>query len=166
MPWYKLTALRRNRCKRVGNKGGKAGKSRIQPWSQEWGLSWKGLPTFGTGECALRHEERLNGGRLCLLLAANATSVSMAPRLRYFPWLKLEEKHSNLASRKSPANNHHGQLQRKKPWMHIGHAVFPQPISAQALEKMKGRESWCWTLIDSTLPEVSGYDCGCSECAA
>jgi len=37
-----------------------------------------GSPTFGAGECARRHEERLNGGRLCLLLAANATSVSMA----------------------------------------------------------------------------------------
>lgn len=36
---------------------------------------------FGTGECALRHEERANGGRLRLLLTANATSVSMAPQL-------------------------------------------------------------------------------------
>lgn len=43
----------------------------------EQGLS-RGLPTFGRGECALTQEERVNGGLLCLLLAANATSVSIA----------------------------------------------------------------------------------------
>lgn len=41
--------------------------------------SGRGLPTFG--ECTLRHEERVNGGRLCLPLAAKATSVSIAPLL-------------------------------------------------------------------------------------
>lgn len=121
------------------------------------------LPTFGTGECALRHEERVNGGRL-----TTPTSVSMASQLwihccsdwRYFPWLKLEEKHSAVylnalsLSRWLITTDGFGERGRKKATLyfliHSAHGLS---------RKCKGREWRRWTLIDSTLPEVSGYYC-------
>lgn len=115
------------------------------------GLAGRGLPTFGTRDCALRHEERVNGSLHCLPLPANATSVSIAPQpdcnCRCCPCFKLGEKRS-VSSGFIATDDIGTEIPVKR-------AVFPH--SVRSLEKMKGRVR-IWTLINVALPEVSGYN--------